>query len=54
MSEFSYTLEAASSAAHDERVRRAQMSRVPDRRRRHSGRRTLASGLHSLANRIDS
>lgn len=37
----------------NERIEETRRSRIPGRRSRHTNRHTIASGLHSLANRID-
>ncbi len=37
-----------------ERVEQAQRARLPRQRRRHPGRKALARGLHSIAERLDS
>lgn len=54
MSEYDYYVTYHN--AHDqirERVEATQRSRIPGQRRRRPGRRALARGLHSLADRID-
>lgn len=54
MTEYDYYV--GYQAAQDqirERVQRTQRSRVPGQRRRGPGRRAIARGLHSLADRFD-
>ena len=53
MSEFSHLTQRAAADQIRERVSRRQRSRMPGQRPRRSGRRALAQGLHSLANRLD-
>ena len=57
MSEFNHHLEGtAALLMHEriERIERARLARLSDRRPRRSGRRSLARGLHSLADRLES
>jgi hypothetical protein len=53
MSEFGYLLERTAAHQINERVATKQRSRVPGQRRRRTGRRALVSGLHGLADRLD-
>lgn len=52
MSEFSYHSERIASTLIAERVQNRQRSATPGRRRR-TGRHSIAAGLHSLADRLD-
>ncbi len=54
MSEFNYHLEGNAAQLINERIARTRSARVLGKRRRHSGRHSLATGLHSIANRLDS
>ena len=53
MSEFSFLTEQLATQLINERVARTRRSHIPDRRRRRTGRRALASGLHTLAHRLE-
>ncbi len=53
MSEFSYLADRAAAHQIRERIAQKQRSAMPPRRRR-SARKAIASGLHNLADRLDS
>lgn len=53
MSEFSYLNERLAISQINERIATKQRSAIPGQRRRRHGRHTLASSLHTLADRLD-